>query len=35
MSTDWSPQSWRSYPVKQQPIYADTAALDAITADRA
>ena len=26
----WEPTSWRQYPVKQQPIYKDTAKLEKV-----
>jgi 3-deoxy-7-phosphoheptulonate synthase len=32
MSATWSPQSWRSLPIRQVPGYADTAALERVEA---
>ncbi|MDE2110204.1 MAG: 3-deoxy-7-phosphoheptulonate synthase class II [Alphaproteobacteria bacterium] len=32
MVHNWSPQSWRSKPIRQVPVYPDTAALEAVEA---
>ncbi len=32
MADDWAPGSWRAFEAKQQPKYADKAALDAVLA---
>ena len=30
---EWTPSSWRAYPVKQQPVYPDAVALEAAAAE--
>jgi 3-deoxy-7-phosphoheptulonate synthase len=35
MRKNWNPASWREYEARQQPVYADTAALDAAVAELA
>ncbi|MBC8048917.1 MAG: 3-deoxy-7-phosphoheptulonate synthase, partial [Chitinophagales bacterium] len=35
MNAEWSPQSWRSKPIEQAPVYPDMAALAAAEAELA